>query len=102
MKVQLLVFSGCPHAAAARALIERVLASNGRAEFEELDTTAEETPERLRGWGSPTILVDGVDIEGRLTPAGEGCRVYRDSDGRLQGIPPEAMLRAAVGRTEMA
>ena len=100
MKVQLVTFSGCPNAAAARAVLERVLSSSGiHAAIEEVDTTAPETPEALRGWGSPTILIDGVDIEGQETPNSASCRLYRDSAGRLRSAPPEATLRAALART---
>lgn len=103
MKVQLLTFSGCPHAAAAREMIQNVLSSSGiRASLEEVNTTAPETPERLRGWGSPTILIDGYDIEGQETPISGGCRLYRDAAGRLQGSPPEATLRAALARSGMS
>ena len=103
MKVQLLTFPGCPNATAAREVIQRVLSSCGiRASLVEVNTTAPETPERLRGWGSPTILIDGVDIEGQDTPANASCRLYRDSAGRLRGVPPEAILQAALTRSGMS
>ena len=99
MKVQLLTFPGCPNAAAARELLRRVLeSSNVLAEIEEVDTSAPETPERLRGWSSPTILIDGMDIEGLERPATASCRLYRDPAGRLSGVPPEATLQAALAR----
>jgi hypothetical protein len=48
--------------------------------------------------GSPTIRVDGRDLEER---SGErptlGCRVYRLRDGRPSPIPEPQALRAAVG-----
>ena len=103
MKVQLLTFPRCPNAAAARDVIQKVLSSSGiRASIEEVNTTAPETPERLRGWGSPTILIDGVDIEGQETPTNASCRLYRDPAGRLRGVPPEATLQAALSRTRMS
>jgi hypothetical protein len=103
MKVQLLTFPGCPNAIAARELIQRLLSSSGiRASLEEVNTTAPETPEQLRGWGSPTILINGVDIEGQDTPVTASCRLYRDSAGRLRGVPPEALLQAALTRTRMS
>ena len=99
MKIQLLTFPGCPHAGAARKLIERALASaNLHAAIEAVDTTAPETPEHLRVWGSPTILIDGADIEGLDSPASTSCRLYRDSAGQLRGIPSEATVLDAVRR----
>ena len=57
--------------------------------------------------GSPTILIDGVD----LAPAaadeqiGLSCRVYRRRDGRVSPIPdPEDLreaMRTAAERTEV-
>ena len=102
LNVQLLTFPGCPNAAAARERLRRVLeSSNVLAEIEEVNTAAPETPGRLRGWGSPTILIDGVDSEGQEAPTGAGCRLYRDPAARLSGLPPEATLRAAVARSRI-
>src|SRR5262249_5581173 len=65
MRVQLLTFAGCQNAEVVRETLRSALASTGIAvPVEEVDTNAPETPERLRGWGSPTILIDGVDVEG--------------------------------------
>ena len=98
MKVQLLTFAGCPNSAAAREMLRSVLASAGITEpIEEVDAKAPETPESLRGWGSPTILIDGVDVGGQ-EPAGPSCRLYRDEDDRLRGTPSEARLRSALAR----
>ena len=97
MKVQLLTFPGCPNAAAARALLQRVMSSSGiDADIVEVNTGAPETPEGLRGWGSPTILVDGADVGGQKAPENPSCRLYRDEEGRLRGTPPEGLLRAAL------
>ena len=97
MKVQLLTFPECPNAAAARDLLELVLASSGiHAVIEEVDTTAPDTPEPLRGWGSPTILVNGADVAGQDAPGCASCRLYRDEAGRLHATPPEALLRSAL------
>ena len=100
MKVQLLSFPGCPNADAARAALHRALATaRVKAEFEEIDTTAPHTPYHLRGWGSPTILIDGMDIVGETTPSGASCRLYREPDGHAGGTPPAALIRAALART---
>ena len=53
--------------------------------------------ERLRFPGSPTIRIDGADVEpvGRDEPTGLLCRVYRRSDGRVSPLPdPERVKRA--------
>jgi len=95
MKIQLVYFRGCPHAAAAREAIERCVRAAGvSAELEEVDTTSAEAPAELRGWGSPTILVDGVDVGGAPAPQGRSCRLYDNPDNR--GVPSDAAIRAAV------
>ena len=103
MRVQLLTFPGCPNAAASREVLQRVLESRGiTASIEEVNTAAPETPEHLHGWGSPTILVNGVDIEGQEAPTGASCRLYRDAAGRVRGVPPEAAILGAVTRNGMS
>jgi hypothetical protein len=94
--IQLLFFPGCPHVPAARSQLRRALELSGHATtWEELDVTAPATPEHLRAYGSPTILVDGRDVTG----AGPGtealaCRLYADSD--LPGAPPLSVILAAL------
>jgi len=99
VRVQLLTFAGCPNAESARRTLRSVLASAGiTTTIEEVDTNAPETPERLREWGSPTILIDGADVEGLETPLGASCRLYRDEAGRHRGTPSEVRLRLALNR----
>ena len=101
MKVQLLTFAGCPNSGVAREMLRSVLASTGiTASIEEVDTTAPETPDVLRGWGSPTILIDGADVEGQQ-PGGPSCRIYRDEDGRLRGSPSEALEERVTSGTNL-
>jgi hypothetical protein len=48
--------------------------------------------------GSPTLLVDGVDpfaAPGECA-GGVSCRLYRDEDGRMAGVPSVPQLRAAL------
>ncbi len=75
-RIQFLMFEGCPLADAAREQLEAALAELGIDDYEEIDLQAPDTPESLRGWGSPTILIDGADVTGQ--PKGESlsCRVY--------------------------
>ena len=99
MKIQLLSFPGCPNAAAAREALRRVLAAREiDAPIEEVDTSSAATPEHLRGWGSPTVLIDGVDVAGERSPGEASCRLYRDAAGRIQGTPPVVLIEAALIR----
>jgi mercuric ion transport protein len=99
MRVQLLSFGDCPHAPIARDLLLRTLDTfDARAHVEEIDTASPNTPEHLRGWGSPTILIDGVDLESATTHNGVCCRLYRDAEGRSRGAPSEQLIRDAITR----
>ncbi len=49
--------------------------------------------------GSPTIRVDGGDVDPpRDQPIGLTCRVYRLGDGRISPLPDRAGLREALER----
>jgi len=39
------------------------------------------SPEDLRGWGSPTILVNGADVTGQPKGNSVSCRVYNTPGG---------------------
>jgi len=99
MTIQFLSFPGCPSAPGALAVLERVAAGLGVTDrIEEVDMTAHDTADALRDWGSPTILVDGVDAGGETQPNGPGCRLYMNAEGGTSGIPPETLLSAAIRR----
>ncbi len=102
MRVQLLFFEGCPHVDPARRVLRRALESAGLGEVvvEEMDVDAASTPVDFREWGSPTILIDGVDIAGERGPSGRSCRLYENAG--QAGVPSkdliEKRLRRAQGR----
>ncbi len=96
MKVQLLSFAGCPNAVPAREALRRSLAAAGLPpRFEEIDVAASGAPEHLRGWGSPTILVNGRDIAG-ASPTGPSCRIYGAENGGTRGVPPDDTIIRAL------
>lgn len=89
MKVELLSFPGCPSAAPTRdALLEAMRRVGVAAVIEEVDTTASSAPAYARGWPSPTVLIDGVDLEDLdHRDDGASCRLY---GGR--GVPSLELL----------
>jgi mercuric ion transport protein len=97
MKVQLLSFPGCPNVEATRETLRRALVGSGLApEFDEVDVTSSGTPEALKAWGSPTVLIDGRDVGGS-EPTGPCCRLY-GSRGPSRGVPPQALIQKAIRR----
>lgn len=65
MRLDLVYFDGCPHVPVARARLQAALSSLGlTVPWREWDASIGDLPDHLRGFPSPTILIDGVDPEG--------------------------------------
>ncbi len=79
-------------------MARRVVAEHGLdAEVEEVEVSADDVV-RHRFLGSPTVQVDGIDIEPAArerTDFAMSCRVYATPEGR----PPEGMFLSALGVT---
>jgi hypothetical protein len=64
MKIELLLFEGCPNHAALLPRLRRQVADLGlTAEIEEVRVATPEAAEVLRFLGSPTLRMDGLDVE---------------------------------------
>lgn len=94
--IRILGFTGCPNyepvAAMARRLVE---ANHLDAEIERVKVSPDDVV-RLRFLGSPTVQVDGVDVERAArerTDFAMSCRVYDTPDG----LPSEKMFMDALG-----
>ena len=100
MKIEFLFWSGCPSHPEARALLAQVLAERGPdLEVEEREVTTPEEAERLAFPGSPTIRVDGrdVDPDGASARPALTCRIYHRPDGRVSPVPTRQQLEEALG-----
>ncbi len=97
--VELITDVDCPNVEHARAQLQRALAEAGLPpQWRQWDRADPASPARVRAYGSPTILVDGKDVA--HAPSSDGancCRVYRDAEGRYQGVPTVEMIAAALG-----
>ncbi len=73
---ELVYFRGCPHVAAARKALHDALTATGFApDWQEWDQENPRTPVRVRGYGSPTVLVGGRDVRGGSAGSeGLACR----------------------------
>jgi hypothetical protein len=98
-RVDILYFEDCPNLAAARALVERiagelqVVTDIHLIQVGDLDAAV-----GLRFLGSPTIRIDGQDVEPGAAERDDftfGCRVYRGQRG-VSGRPDEAWIREAL------
>lgn len=103
--VELLWFAGCPSHGPARALLADVLAAlSPGTPVNDVDASDPDTAERLRFPGSPTIRIDGEDIQPGFKDPGDytpRCRVYPTPAG-LRGVPPREWIADAVRRSRQA
>jgi len=96
VRIDVLVFDGCPHADAAIKLAHTVATTLGPGTaVQRVDVSTPERAAEVGFLGSPSIRVNGADVEGKTTAAGRlCCRTYENG----AGVPPEWLLEAAVLR----
>ena len=99
-RVEFLWWRECPSWERALGMLREAMSTAGldpqAIEMREVDT--EDGARRERFIGSPTIRIDGSDIDPPpdCEPVGLACRVYRRRDGRVSPLPDPDDLRAAV------
>jgi hypothetical protein len=98
-RVEILYFEGCPNYEEAKALVERVAAQVGvEPEIGVVKVRDTEEAIRLRFLGSPTIRIEGRDVEPdaeKRTDFVLACRVYRP-EGEFSRQPDESWVRDAL------
>ena len=98
MDIGVLFFQGCPNHEATVRLVHDVARARGiPAEVREVEVTGDEAAKRLRFLGSPTVQVNGEDIEAARrtdTSYAMSCRMYGGS-----GVPPRKMVEDALAGT---
>lgn len=99
MKVEIFYFSGCPnHALAVERVREVLRQEEPTADLLEVQVKNIVTAEKIGFLGSPSVRVDGQDIEPAvrgLDGFGMICRTYVDG-GQRSGVPPTEWIRAAL------
>jgi hypothetical protein len=97
--IEVLYVEACPNYRGALGLVERVRAELGiDAELRTTLIRSQEAAEQARFPGSPTVRVDGRDVEPGSEPPGEyslECRLYR-LEHRFAGQPDERWVREAL------
>jgi hypothetical protein len=98
-EIELLWFNGCPNHPAARELLADVVAELAPdSGFRDIDVTDPDAADKLRFPGSPTIRIDGRDVQPGFEDPGDytpRCRLYWTDDGPSR-IPPRAWIEAAL------
>lgn len=100
-RMELVYDRDCPNVDAVRAALRCACAVMGIAPtWEEWDRNAQDSPGYVRGYGSPTILVEGQDVAGAEPHADANCcRLYNSNAGGLRGVPPVEQIVAAMRRS---
>jgi hypothetical protein len=99
--VEVMFFDGCPNVDLAVLHARAALASaglDGRVEIAITRIDDDLEAARKRFLGSPTVQVDGLDVDpDALTRDDYGlqCRIYWH-DGRIEGAPPIRWIAAAL------
>jgi len=98
MTIELLYLDGCPgHERILPRLRQLARQRGGQLVLRPVNTP--EDAERERFLGSPTVRVDGRDVDpgaGVRSDYGLKCRIYRSADHGQSPVPPESWIRAAL------
>jgi len=98
MKIEVLYVPNCPNHAVALERLREILAGESlEAHLDEVLVSSAAMAHSLKFPGSPTIRINGHDIEpqkGETASFGLMCRLYADGDG----APSHQRLRDAIRR----
>lgn len=101
VKVELLCIRDCPNGHAYLSELQALVWSAGfedRVLLRVIESADQAAAERFLG--SPTVRVDGIDVDPTAAGRGDyaiGCRLYRSPTGAT-GRPPADWVRQAFGR----
>lgn len=100
MKIEVLYFSDCLNYLPARNRLQAILLQQGiPSEIVDIEIRDESAARSLNFAGSPTIRINGLDIEPNRrtgTQTGLACRLYAG------GLPSEEMIRSALREAQDA
>lgn len=102
MDIELLYFEGCPHWIEARKLLNEVLTEQALPdELMLVAVDSNEEAQRQHFMGSPSIRIDGRDVEPGVPAEGFNmeCRLYW-IDGKPRGVPSREWVAAAIAEAK--
>ncbi|MEW6331505.1 MAG: hypothetical protein AB1560_08600 [Pseudomonadota bacterium] len=95
--VELIYDRDCPNVPQARANLLRAFNLAGLApRWHEWDRAEADVPAYVKGYGSPTILVNRTDVAGATATDAACCRIYTNDKGAKQGVPPVSLIVSAL------
>ena len=97
-KISFLYSDDCPSHQEALSRLRKIIDQEGvSVEIETINVRTNEEAIAHHFRGSPTILIDGRDIDPSSNEGfGLACRAYRLEDGRISPLPSESMIRKAL------
>lgn len=104
MKVELIYDSACPNVSATRVnLLLAFTAAQLEAKWTEWERSSPASPAYVARFGSPSVLVDGLDVEGETpTESVSCCRLYSSADGRYSGTPAVELIEASLRKAALS
>ena len=99
MKIEVLYFEGCPNHIPAMKIVRETLDSLGRQdEIHQIEIQTQAEAEAIGFVGSPSIRINGSDIEPWARTAREfglSCRTYVNGSD-YDGVPSRELLRRST------
>ncbi len=99
MRVEVFYFEGCPnHVPAVKRTRELLREEGVSAEIVETEVLDQAKAEEVGFLGSPTIKINGLDVEPAARSSGAyaiACRTYR-AGNHSEGLPSNETIRAAI------
>ena len=95
IKIDIQYFNGCPNSSEMiHRVNEAIKGSEDIIEYNVVLVESNELAEKLKFRGSPTVLINGEDIEGREAPESSSlnCRIYEN------GLPEVEEIRKIIFR----
>ncbi len=95
IKIEVQYFNGCPNSEAVLKMVKNFInKSELQIEFEEILVETQDAAKRYKFRGSPTILINGNDIEGleESKTSSLSCRYYNN------GIPTEEDIKEVISK----
>ena len=105
MHVEFMWWEDCPSHPKAWQRLQQALADlEVEATVERIEVNTDADADELRFPGSPTIRVNGADIDPQASemPSRLTCRLYRTETGRPSPLPSLAMIKRAIIKAQSA
>lgn len=97
IRIELIYEKTCPNIEAARGQLARALIRAGiPGQWTEWEISDPDMPAHARGYGSPTVLVNGRDVAGDRPVENQCCRLYPQTSGVNLGAPTVDQIVAAL------